>query len=122
MELTQRLHDMLEFLATDRLGADEFVVELDRLEEHYAQKLELVAGLQFSPEYMEGKTLQEHFRLQTERLFEALDWMRDFAQSRELEWAERSLAVSEEAENALREIRSALEDEMERNQGGGMLF
>lgn len=77
MELTQRLHDMLEFLANDRLGADEFVLELDRLEEHYAQKLELVAGLQFSPDYMEGKTLQEHFRLQTERLFEALDWMRD---------------------------------------------
>lgn len=121
MQLTQRLQEMLELLANDRLGPDEFVLELDRLEEHYGQNLDLVAGLQFSADYLEGQTLQEHFRLQSERLFEALDWMRDFAESRELEWAERSLAVAEEADHALREIRLALEDEMERNQGGGIL-
>ncbi|MBS2036477.1 hypothetical protein JST97_15910 [bacterium] len=122
MELTQRLHEMLGLLANDQLGAEQFLTELDRLEQHYAENLDLVSSLEFTPDYLEGKTLQEHFSQQTERIFEALDWMRDFAESQNLEWAERSLAVAEAAESALAEIRAALEDEMQRNQGGGLLF
>ncbi|MFN8613236.1 MAG: hypothetical protein U0931_37205 [Vulcanimicrobiota bacterium] len=118
--MTQRLQQMLELLATDRIEPEQFWLELDRLEHHYSQNLEVLGSLSFSADEAEGLLLREQLRLQTENIVEALDCMRDFAESGELDWAERSLGIAEESETVLAEIRAALEDEMVRNQGLGI--
>lgn len=110
--MTFRLHYLLELLATEKMNQPQFLAELDSLQNYLLESAQAIQRLDFQG-YPQGKRLQVQYQDNLEALLEALDWMRDFARSGELELAEKSVGLSESAELGLQQVRAAIMEELE---------
>lgn len=112
LHITERLHYLLELLAKDQLTTEQFGLELDRLDLHLQRSQDAWDQLDFTSDYQRGPALLDSYHQSLEFLYDALEGMREFADTLELERAEQALALSQRGENQLKRLASELQREL----------